>query len=474
MSHDSPPPKRRRVEDFTLQSGSVHVLPPAPTGMRGQAFLSGIDALAKGANTSVYAQLDLPYKERVSKTSGRGGLKTTTVADEARRLDNHGTFATMVQSSAEGTKQWTQGLLMPMGATSYFDKTKMGRAVPSTMTMNTATMESRAMKFLANDALSYTPKNDIVAQGLKGPTEAVGNGDKALSEAHHWGGLAMGSFLEEITATRGLGLNHVGSAMRAQTMASKWRMKATGATSEAGFGDKMLTAFPQLGKQDMTPKLGASVLWDQITAGGTKRDTVMQQHLGLGGSIYKAHDEARRQAKQQFTDKFAKAQTGTAPDTLGKWWGVEARKPGFADLADPQNSAQFKQLRSDYVDTKLTRHGVVPVPSPRQIAGQAFKREFAETGTINRKTDPVAYKQAKHTAVVATLEGAGFDASKIKASRIIKDNFARKLEVLKGGEMPKGKWWDGKVKSGVDFKTLAPQQRVALKQEYLASRKAKK
>lgn len=462
-----PPAKKRKTQE-SPQTLVGFTLPPPPTPLRGQGFVDGIKELARGGSGVVYTQLDIPYQQ-VSP-----GLSGTSV-NVPKRITAHGTFSVTTQQSNEGKKVWTQGMLQPMGDTSYFDDNKMGRAVPSTMTLKTATIESRAMKYLALD--SYTPKNDGIKSDKKGPTEALGQKTKSeplgkiLDESHHWGGLTMGSYLEEITAQRGLGFQNVGSGMRAMTMASKWRMKTGGATSEAGFGDKMLASFPQLGKQAMKPSLGASVLWDRLNKGGTDRQQTLEHHLGFGGSIHKAHVEARTEAKKRFSAKLNAITSSGDARGHGTWW--EKQAPHLADLNKPENAAKRSALRADYLEEKMSRHGITNYVGPTREAKDVVKKKAVEAG-LDKSKDPHGYNAFKRHGVVSMLTTAGFtdQAAKVQAKWARKDNFDSKLHEHGQGVDVKGTWWKTKIESGA-FKSLDDHGRKALRQEYVAYRKAK-
>jgi hypothetical protein len=336
------------------------------------------------------------------------------------------------------------------------------------MTLKTATMEGRGMKFLTMDGTKYTPKNDIFADSMKPDSEAKSKG-KNFPEEAHWGGLAIGSFLEDVTAKRGLGLSRVGSAMRAKTMASKWRMQNSGDLSDDDFGSRMLKAFPQLGKQKMGAELGASALYQELRAGGAREAKVLNHHSGVSGSIYGAHYEARTAAKERFDEKI---KSGAGAAAQGSWWAEKAKTVDFSTITQPGNAKQLKDLRREYAQTKLERHAITYAAGPRHVAAAEAKTDLANRGIV-KANNPALYKQEKHNYIVNAMTAGGYDTTKVQKYRDIKDKFDAKFAVAQAGTPVTGGWWGGKANSGTDFTKVDPAKRKELKQEYFAYKKAK-
>ncbi|MDN3578310.1 hypothetical protein QWZ03_16195 [Chitinimonas viridis] len=485
------PTKRRRLQSEPEPVLNANPQPPVPR-YRGKDFTANITHLAQGTPTtvgSVTAQLKIPYAIGPDMANARG-----------KEVDIFGTYSVLPRF---GDEAWTQGMMVPMGTTSYFDVNEVrgpspgkyktgkkagqdrpgpvigrpivGRAVPLDLDLKTATVESRAMKFLAIKAAKYTPK---------APGDDVLFDD--ASKTGYLGGLTMGSYVEEITGKRSVGIGNTGSGMRAMTLASKWRMKTAGTTSEAGFGRKLLESFPQLGKGGLEqavkdagwnvlthhggtkPLMGASALDDEVRLGGANALSVYQHHQGMKGSVYKAHVEAREAAKRRFDQKLTDFKAGADPATLGQQWHASQGFLSGLDLgADRQ---RIKEARADYVARKLKKHNVEHVLGPRALA----KKHFKEQGlaTVDKALDPQGYKREKHAYVKATLTAAGFNTAKLDASRQAKDAFAAKFNNAQKGSVVPGKWWASKA-GMVDFTKLDDLGRKALKQEYVARKTGK-
>jgi hypothetical protein len=178
------------------------------------------------------------------------------------------------------------------------------------------------------------------------------------------GGIALGSFLEDVTAKRAVGLEDVGSAMRAKTMAKTWSMKTEGAVEVKGFQKEMLDAFPQLGKAKIKAggldDSGISAIkkhWDADGKKFTKQKQV--------GNIVEAHKEAYASASERFELKWT--QISKQGNTTGKWWDAKAAeikdinqglKPDSDQKRKDTASQEFKNLGDQYVKRKMTRHGI--------------------------------------------------------------------------------------------------------------------
>ncbi|WP_255989728.1 hypothetical protein [Chitinolyticbacter albus] len=483
---DAPPTKKRKLAE-PEDVFDANPQRPAPT-LRGDPFTSNIKHLANGVVTtvsSVSAQLKIPF-----------AVGPDMAHALHKEVDIYGTYSVLPRY---GNKPWTQGLMNPMGATSYFgvDETRgpetttktgrpkpgpvisrdiVGKAVPLDMDLKTATIESRAMKFLALDAPTYKPKASDEKTRFDND-----------NQAEFLGGLTMGSYVEEITGKRSIGIGKTGSGMRAMTLASKWRMQNSGTTSEAGFGQNLLASFPQLGKGELKkavadagwdvlkqrkgkkePLMGAAALEDEVRKGGADAKHVYAHHQGMSGSVYKAHIEARDAAKRRFDKKFSDFKAGVDPKTLGKKW--DSSQGFLSGLDTASNRKQIKEVRENYVAAKLARHDVENYAGPRALAKQEFKK--GGHSTIDKSLDPTGYKREKHAFVKNMLTDHGFSTAKLDASRQAKDKFSAKFSEAKAGNAVQGKWWDNKAKA-VDFSSLNEDDRKSLKQEYVARKTGK-
>ncbi|WP_070107077.1 hypothetical protein [Burkholderia plantarii] len=448
--------------------------PPLPPQQRGASFTDGIQALATGTRTeSVYTQLNVPY----------------AIGGTHHVVDIHGTYSTSVQQSnkpsnktydaSKPTKSWVQGMLQPMGETSYFDKDKRSKAIPATLSLERATIEGNAMKYLAED--TYVP------------TRATARSSEA-SQAKYFGGLTMGSFVEDITGARGLGLGLVGSGMRATTMAGKWHMQNVGAPSIANFGSDMLDAYPQLGNTKMSPKLGASVLRDKLDAGGAGAEAVRDKHLGMRGSIYQAHARALREAGLRFDTKLKAIhdRTRTAVEQ-GGWW--QGKGVALDPLGDPVHAQAREQLRDEYVARKLERHAIAHYLAPPDMASAAFAGKLEQIrssgatpqeagkwwdarhtsgtdwSTVDKASDPLEHQQLKRAYVAAKLTKSGHAAelAEVQQKWASKDAFKAELDAIRGGTASTTPFWT--ARAGTDVTTLTHDETKALRAQYVAAHK---
>lgn len=449
------------MDDSKKRKRTFESDPSAP--LRGFGFISGIHALAQGGDTPVLGALSIPYDEKYTTKYIKKGWDPVTV-NSSKNVEEHGTFG--LTAHRDGKGYWRQGLLTPMGNTSYFDEEKkVDKAIPSALTAKRAKVESRGMKFLSLSEVNYAPKkNDInvevVEQKRSKKSPVLTKSDQ---DTGYWGSLTMGSFLEDITGSRSMGIDDVGSGMRAMTMAAKWRMKTGNSTSDVGFGDKMLNAFPQLGKmqleKDIIPGLGthqtgASALRQHVVGNDSaKRMAVIKHHIGLKGSVLSAHHEAETAAAEQFDAKLAKARLA-APNAdltsdLGGWW-EEQRKSG-TDF-----SGNTGDLRKEYVSRKLDRHGIEKYPDLSQL--EAIK--------ALKTTDRAEYTRQKRDFLKTNLK-ASPHLQEMEDRWLAKDRFKGKLETANSSStVPTGKWWGDKQRGGTNFAALPSGDRKALQQEY--------
>lgn len=450
------------MDDSRKRKRTFESRPNAP--LRGVGFTSGIQDLAYGGEVPVLGALNIPYQETHTTRYVRPSMAPNVVTS-AKRVDDHGTFG--LTSHRDDKGYWSQGLLMPMGKTSYFDKgLSVDKAIPSDLTVKRARVESRAMKFLSLRGTDYTPKGGDIGVTIveqrqpKGAKPVITRSDH---DVDYWGGLTMGSFLEDITGSRSMGIHDVGSGMRAMTMASKWRMKNSGATSDVGFGARMLEAFPQLGKKDIekaiipglgTHETGASALRQHIVGDDpARRMAVVKHHVGLKGSVFAAHHAAETAAAERFDAKLAMANS-TAPGVdltpvLGKWWEAQ-RVKGTDFSADPS------ALQKTYVANKFGRHAIEKYPDLSQLdAIKALK-------TTNR----AEYTRQKRDFLTTNLKGSPH-LQEMQDRWFAKDHFEAKLaDGRSRGATPAGKWWGAKEAGGTDFSALTPGDLKGLKQQY--------
>lgn len=453
------------MDDSRKRKRNFESDPDAP--LRGVDFISGIHGLAYGGEIPVLGALNIPYRENYTTRYIKKGMLPATV-NSTKSVDDHGTFGLTTHKDGKG--YWKQGLLMPMGKTSYFDKDlSADKAIPSDLTLKRAQVESRAMKFLSLSEVDYTPKNNDIdvtiteqRQSKKKPVFT-----KSDHDVEYWGGLTMGSFLEDITGSRSMGIHDAGSGMRAMTMAAKWRMKNSGATSDGGFGERMLKAFPQLGKKDIekaiipglgTHETGASALRQHVVGDDSaKRMAVIKHHIGLKGSVFAAHHEAETAAADQFDAKLAKAKSA-APNAdltpiLGGWWEAQRRK-------GTDFSGDTGGLRNTYVSNKLGRHGIEKYPDLSRL----------ETIKALKATDKAEYTRQKRDFLTTNLANSPH-LQEMKDRWFAKDRFREKLDnATSSNSVPAGKWWGGKQVGGTDFAALSPVDRKGLQQEYVDRR----
>ncbi len=321
---------------------------------RGQAFSDAIKqlGLANGGDQAVRAEfnLDLDVTRNVNKPKSQSFLVG-------------GTFSVMEHP----TTGLVQGHLKTHAKSSYVGKEDDAKQVlPKNLSLPRATLESRAIKHLQNDDYDIASKStEITPPGRK----------HTFDVSMPLGMIAMGSYLEDVTAKRSIGLEHVGSAMRASVMAVKWKLKEGVANAGDNFADKTLAAFPQLGNSkesvDGMAKSGISELREEFKS-ETKFSKVDQL-----GSIHAAHQDAFSAAEKRFDTKINAIYSAWSADkslsdpvalrkAAGGWLGGKGGQFstifGDADSGDQKRaenaSANFKQLKEDYLRRKMSRHGI--------------------------------------------------------------------------------------------------------------------
>ena len=140
---------------------------------------------------------------------------------------------------------------------------------------------------------------------------------------------------------------------------------------------KMLTSFPQLGKETWGGNYGAKNLWQNLQD-ESKRSDILSAHQGGehdAGSIAGAHIDAQNAAAKRFDTKFAQFQEivgrtiedkpAAVQRQLGNWWhehgasisNVAAMPRGTKEEQSKYDQA-LSERRSSYIDNKMTRHGM--------------------------------------------------------------------------------------------------------------------
>lgn len=272
-----------------------------------------------------------------------------------------GTFSVMQHP----TTGLVQGNLKTHAKSSYVGKANWTKQVlPYELSLPRATIESRAIKHLENDDYDISAKSS-----------AFNPGDLKIGKSTPLGMVAMGSYLEDVTAKRSIGLEHVGSAMRASVMAVKWNHKQGIRDAGKDFADNMLNAFPQLGndkvKSDDMDKTGISELRKEFKSEDqfSKQDQLK--------SIRRAHQNAFSAAEMRFAKKIEAIQgawgkdrslsdTDALQSTAGKWLGGKGSE--FSSLLEDFSSKdqlrsdkaklQFGDIRKAYLQRKMDRHGI--------------------------------------------------------------------------------------------------------------------
>lgn len=325
-------PKKQKTQN----TGTPEPGPRSTVPLRGKELFRDITAMNQGLRRDVFTTESLPVS---IPGKGRETINLTASLHPNTHVNKDG-------------KVWTQGMLdRGAGVTSYFDNMGSPKLLPENLSLDRATLEGRAIKTLASG--DYLPQDKV---------------SSSTQEEHKYaGGIAIASLLEDVTAKRGLNFDNVGSALRAELMAAKWgmqsaRQKDEKAPDSVPYAQGQLGKFPQLGNLNMSPKAlgrGASDLWDKLQGGGEAANSILAAHLGTEdgkGSIHQAHLAAYDAARQRFEDKWALAQRN--PAEAGKWWSNTAMKT-------PLQENNKETLGQQYLERKLTRHGIVPDHTPQ-------------------------------------------------------------------------------------------------------------
>ena len=318
-----------------------------PESLRGTVFFESVETLR-----------DNPIG------GGAASAKVTVPVSYGDRRIEFQRTATFSVSEHTGTGT-VQGMMSPSS------KTKYTKVLPTRLTQDRATVEARMLKALSPGGEDYNTRKNAV------PMDDAAKADEhLLSEkrktflapgASPLGGIALGSFLEDITAGRGLSLQNVGSAMRAILMTEKWKLKLGEQGAGEGFADKMFGALPQLGNEKkpikttvgdvQLPKTGLAELKKHWANPNTF--TVESQIE----SIHQVHQEAHRTASRVFDYKLE----DPARRQAARWWKAQ-------DLNESK-----EMLRTKYLDWKMTRHGIRRMPDA--AAPVAMEQVVGSRGT---------------------------------------------------------------------------------------------
>lgn len=344
----TPPPTKRAKPDL--------LAPYVPQFQRQQVATIGQaiapPTLLRGDFHDAIAQLRDGGAQQVST---KFKLRVKFDTDASQKIEVRGDFGVFGQSTG-----LVQGDLKTPGYSAYVNnKSDEHSVLPVDLSPQRARIEARAIKQLSPVEADYSAKDktlqfDGIVRTQKGhvPKQTV------------LGGIALGSHLEDITAKRAVGLEDVGSAIRAKTMTAKWKMKTEG-TDDAGKGFRtdLLNAFPQLGSGTVPaanlPKGGISALKEHWESGGgtfSKQQQVQK--------IQEAHIGAYNAADGVFQHKFNAVLSGNGAQ--GKWWTQNSAR--FQSILADHNSGEetreqnavnkFGEIREQYRARKLTRHGI--------------------------------------------------------------------------------------------------------------------
>ncbi|QDQ24904.1 hypothetical protein FNU76_00285 [Chitinimonas arctica] len=330
------PPTFAPTVTYKRQKRATIGTPTPPSHKVGTHFYNTIDKIRDGADKSVTTKLNLQIQK-----SGHGVHTYPIVAN--------------IHAIQHGT-DLTQGNLHTSNATAYQD------ILPYNLSPQRAKLEGRVIKRLSPGGEHYDEGAKISEVDELNLTQK-----QEYPKKTPLGGIAIGSFLEDVTAKRAVGLEDIGSAIRAKTMATKWQMKVAG-NEHAGyyFDDHMFEAFPQLGK-------GGQEIHGLKDTG----IAAMKAHWAANGKMFskadqlkaisKAHKSAFDGASSVFNQKASALFTGSAKfSDSGKWWTSNKAnikhlfaemKSGDEKRVETANKA-FGELGQTYLTRKLTRHGI--------------------------------------------------------------------------------------------------------------------
>jgi hypothetical protein len=349
------PEKRQRAEDpfadilppersaFTAQAvGSVGR--PIPPRLRiGREFHQAIQNLREGSGESVSTRFNL--RVRVERDS----LRISQIVPVG------GSFS-VFQHTTTGL---VQGNLLTGAKSAYKAADENFSVLPRNLSLQRAVLESRAIKQLADSGRGY----DAAAKWSQLDEAPLVNEDREISKLAPLGGIALASHLEDITAKRAVGLDHVGSAIRASVLAVKWKLIEADGNAFRGFRSQILSSFPQFGNK-------------KVPAGGLDEGGIsaLKRHWDAGGTTFSkqdqldkiqgAHDDASHAAGLRFISKLKALGTSERPG--GAWWeeNEERLRSALRNVRSgdrgrsERGTGELRDIRREYVAWKFARHGI--------------------------------------------------------------------------------------------------------------------
>lgn len=355
----APPTKQPKLFDasalpafastFTSQAAAAPQPPTRTNVLTGAPFHDAIAQLRDGGMTQVSTRFNLKVR----------------ALHETRNVPVSGDYSVHTQ----GTTSLVQGMLQTSSNTTYIgdsNKNYNGIVFPKDLSLQRATLESRAIKQLANAGDGY--KADAKVSRLKelpGNQTARREDNSRFPLVHTLGTFALTSHLEDITAKRAVGLEDVGSGMRARIMATKWQMAMDGSNDAGqGFQRKMLDSFPQIGRRKLPavglPDTGISALKEHWEGSNDKFSWNNQKQ-----KIAEAHVDAQNTAHKMFKHKISGIEKGEIEK--GTWWEsnydtrIKPLLPALHSEVQQQREDAQRQLGDigqEYVRRKMQRHGI--------------------------------------------------------------------------------------------------------------------
>lgn len=334
------PPERSAFTAQPLASVGRSIPPRVRIG---GDFHQAIQRLRDGSDETVSTQFNLYV--RVEKERARVSAFVPVA----------GTFS-VFQHATTGL---VQGNLVTAANSAYKADNDKLSVLPRHLSPQRATLESRAIKQLAHSGERY---NAAAKQTQFNDAPLVDSGRK-ISKKAPLGGIALASHLEDITAKRAVGLDHVGSAIRASLLAVKWRQLSGDRAAGTNFRARLLASFPQLGNKDLPagglPEGGISALRQHWREG----DPTFSKEVQLD-KIDKAHKDATEAASLRFSQKLNALETERI--SRGAWWKENKRslRAALKELRSDSPAARargveaLQDIRGNYVERKLGRHGI--------------------------------------------------------------------------------------------------------------------
>ncbi len=353
----APPLKRQRADEdfiapyvpsFTSQNVGRVGAPIPPRHLVGSQFHAAIEGLRDGGDEIV---------------STRFSLRVKVVSDGNTVLDDvpvGGTFS-VFQHRTTGL---VQGNLLTGANSAYVGSDDRSSVLPRRLSLQRARLESRAIKQLSDSGPAYAANAKISRfDAAKLVPDREHRGVKRISRDAPLGGIALASHLEDVTAKRAVGLEDVGSAIRAKVLTVKWRSLEGNSNAGARFRSDLLASFPQLGNKDVPAgglnEGGISALkshWDGNGATFSKQTQIEKIRI--------AHEDAWSAADRRFVSKF-RALSSEEVRPRGWWRQNEGRVHSIAQglqSKQPNTKAdalqEFAEIREEYRTRKLVRHGI--------------------------------------------------------------------------------------------------------------------